>query len=48
MYLGGVISNTEVCNPTTGDDKVLLITKGFDEHSFKTKSPGKKYKRRMK
>lgn len=48
MFLGGVLSRNENLPPTTGGDEVLLKAKGFDNQSFRTASPGKKYKRRQK
>ncbi len=49
MYIGGVLANTEHKKPNTGDDTVILKSKGFDvKTSFRMISPGKKYKRRTK
>jgi len=47
MFMGGVLSNT---GPKTINikDKDMLFKKGFDNTSFKTISPGKKFNRRNK
>jgi hypothetical protein len=47
MYLGGVLTNTEVIPPM--DDLTLIKAKGFDvKTSFRMTSPGKKYNKRNK
>jgi hypothetical protein len=48
QYLGGVLGQGAREVGPTGDDKVLRDSKGFDENSFRTASPGKKYKRRRR
>jgi len=44
MFIGGVLGNIEQ-PPQITDDKVLRDSKGFDNMSFKQKSPGKKANR---
>lgn len=45
MYLSNILVTDKAPSPTT-DDKILLAAKGFDNNSFKSTSPGKKFKRR--
>lgn len=46
MFLGGVLGNIERDTVKITDDKILRDSKGFDDQSFKTGSPGKKKNRR--
>jgi hypothetical protein len=46
MYLGR-LTNPEVLETTTGDEKVLLKKNGFYEKSFKQTAPTKKEKRKL-
>lgn len=49
MYLSGVLGMAgENPIPLNVSDKDMLGKKGFDDKSFKTESPGKKFKRRNK
>lgn len=47
MYLSNVLIKDKSPSQVT-DDKVLLLSKGFDNNSFKQVTPGKKFKRRNK
>ncbi|MBD2201744.1 hypothetical protein H6G33_10335 [Calothrix sp. FACHB-1219] len=48
MFIGGVLNTKEWACPTTGDDQVILLSKGFDKNSFKQVAPGeKKMKRKL-
>lgn len=47
-YLGGVLGSRREVRGNTGTDEDIRNSRGFDEQSFKTLSPGKKAKRRYK
>jgi len=46
MYLGNILTKTDMMPITTGGDKVIAQQKGFDEMSFRTMPPGKKKEHR--
>jgi hypothetical protein len=46
MYLGNVLTKLDMGYITTGGDKIIAQSKGFDDMSFRTMAPGKKKENR--
>lgn len=42
MFLGSQLAPEDHAPRTTGDDKTIAVSKGFDEQSFRTQAPGQK------
>lgn len=42
MFLGSQLAPEDRAPRTTGDDKTIAASKGFDEQSFRTQAPGQK------
>jgi hypothetical protein len=46
MFLGNQLAETDDAQRTTGDDRIIAQSKGFDDQSFRTASPGERKVRR--